>query len=263
VAAAGVALSTPPATRYIQLAVGQADAALLFDKEATIAIDTGVDGDATLDYLTDTGRDIDVLYLPRLRNDHAGGVPYLLDNGVEIGQVYLPVMAEKQRLDQDSLAVLERIRREGIPVREIAAGEVHTYPTVTITCCWPKAETIRTGQDANDLPMVLSIEMGGYTILNTADLTGHYENYAAVPADVLKVAHHGSSESTGDAFLDVADPQLAIISCSSGSTYLAGPETLERLESRGIRTLRTDSSGDIALYIQNGQLVAAPYKEEP
>lgn len=263
VACAGVAVFTPPATRYVQLAVGQADAALLFDRETTIAIDVGVDGDATLDYLVDAGRDIDVLYLTHLHIDHAGGVPWLLDNGVEIGQIYLPIGAEHQRLDADSLAVLERIRQEGIPLREIAAGEKHTYPTVTITSCWPIAETLRTGQDANDLLMVLRIEMGGYTILNTADLTGHYENYAAQPADVLKVAHHGSSESTRDAFLDVVNPQLALISCTSGSSYLPGPETLERLESRDIRIFRTDASGDITLYVKNGRLVAAPYKEAP
>lgn len=263
IACGSVALSTPPATRYLQLAVGQADAALLFDREATIAIDVGVDGDATLDYLIDTGRDIDVLYLTHLHIDHAGGVPYLLDNGIEIGQIYLPIGAEQQRLDADSLAVLERIRQEGIPLREIAAGERHTYPTVTITSCWPRAETLRTGQDANDLPMVLLIGMGGYTILNTADLTGRYENYAALPADVLKAAHHGSSESTGDAFLDAVKPQLALISCASGSGYLPGPETLERLASRGIHILRTDASGDITLYVKNGRLLATPYKEAP
>ena len=111
--------------------------------------------------------------------------------------------------------------------------------------------------------MVLRIEMGGYTILNASDLTGHYENYAALPADVLKVAHHGSSESTRDAFLDAVNPQLALISCTSGSSYLPGPETLERLASRDVHILRTDASGDITLYVKNGRLLATPYKEAP
>lgn len=263
VVCAGLVVSTPPATRYIQLAVGQQDAALVFDRKSTIAIDVGVDGEATLDYLIDNGRDIDALYLTHLHIDHAGGVPYLLDSGVKIGQIYLPVGAEHQRLDADSLAVLERIRQEGIPVRHIAAGEVHTYPTVTITSCWPKAETIRAGQDANDLPMVLEIEMGGYIILNTADLTGRYENYAAVPCDVLKAAHHGSSESTSDLFLDTVSPRLVLISCSGSSAYLPGQEMLQRLEKRNISYLRTDETGDVSIYVQNGHLVAAPYKEAP
>jgi competence protein ComEC len=262
-ACAWVAASAPPATRYLQLAVGQADAALLFDRKTTIAIDVGADGEAALDYLTDAGRDIDVLYLTHLHMDHAGGVPYLLDNGIEIGQIYLPIGAEQQRLDTDSLAVLERIRREGIPLREIAAGERHSYPTTAITSCWPVAETLRTGQDANDLPMVLRIEMSGYTILHTADLTGRYENYAAFPADVLKAAHHGSSESTSDRFLDAVSPGLVLISCSSGSTYLPGPELLRRLESRNITCLRTDETGDITISVRDGQLLAMPYKEAP
>ncbi len=260
VAAAGTWLSMPPATRYLQLAVGQADAALLFDREATIAIDVGADGSATLDYLEAAGRDIDALYLTHLHIDHAGGVPYLLDSGVKIGRVYLPVEADAQRLDEEALSVLVRLKAEGIPVEEIAAGTVHVYPTVTITTHWPAAETIRTGQDANDLPMVLSIEMDGHTILNTSDLTGRYENYAAVPADVLKAAHHGSSDSTGDGFLDTVSPGLALISCSSGSKSLPGYAMLKRLQDREIPYLRTDESGDITIYVKNGQLLAVPYK---
>lgn len=260
VAFAGLWLSAPPPTRYLQLAVGQADAALLIDRDKTIAIDVGVDGSATLDYLMDTGRDIDALYLTHLHIDHAGGVPYLLENGISIGQVYLPVNAALQRLDEDALSVLDVIQQAGIPIQEIAAGDVHTYPTVTIRSLWPDAGTLRTGQDANDLPMVLAIEMGGYTILNTSDLTGHYENYATVPCDVLKAAHHGSSDSTGDAFLEVTHPQLTLISCSSGSQSLPGWEMLQRLQQRNIPYLRTDESGDITIYVRNGQLMAAPYK---
>lgn len=260
VAAASLALSAPPATRYIQLAVGQADAALLFDRDKTIAIDVGVDGSATLDYLQDAGRDIDALYLTHLHIDHTGGVPYLLDSGVKIKQVYLPVNAALQRLDEKTLAVLERIQQEGIPIREIAAGEEHTYPTVTIRSLWPDAATLRTGQDANDLPLVLHIAMDGYTILNAADLTGRYENYAVQPCDVLKAAHHGSADSNGAGFLDAANPQLVMISCSSGSQTLPGAAMLERLSSREIPYLRTDESGDITIYVKNGQLLAAPYK---
>ncbi len=262
-AVAGIALSTPPSTRYIQLSVGQADAALLFDRDTTIAIDAGADGEATLDYLDHEGRDIDVLYLTHLHMDHAGGVPYLLDNGIRIGQVYLPAAAEYQRLDTDSLAVLERIRREGIPVSYMAAGAVHSYPTVTCSALWPVEETLRIGQDANDLPLVLSIRLGGYTILSASDLTGRYENYAAAPCSVLKAAHHGSSESTGSAFLDATSPGLVLISCTRGSGYLPGPEMLERLRERDIPFMRTDEAGDITLYVKNGRLVAAPYKEVP
>lgn len=261
-AASVIVMAAPPSTRFVQLAVGQADAALLFDKDKTIAIDVGADGSATLDYLMDAGRDIDVLYLTHLHIDHAGGVPYLLESGVNIRQVYLPVNAALQRLDEEALAVLEPLKAAGIPISEIAAGEVHSYPTVTIRTHWPDADTVRTGQDANDLPMVLSLEMGGYTLLSASDLTGYYENYAAVPCDVLKVAHHGSSDSSGDAFLDRVSPGLALISCTSGSQSLPGAEMLQRLESRGIPYLRTDASGDITLYIDQGRLVAAPYKKK-
>lgn len=263
VAAGGILLSALPATRYIQLSVGQADAALLFDGDTTIAIDVGVDGEATLAYLEDEGRDIDVLYLTHLHIDHAGGVPYLLDSGIRIGQVYLPVGADQQRLDQSSLQVLERLRQENIPIGWVTAGDVHSYPNTSFRVLWPRAETLRTRQDANDLPMVLAIGLGEYTILSASDLTGSYENYAAVPCDVLKAAHHGSSKSTGEVFLETAAPELVLISCTGGKSYMPGEELLGRLDERGIDYLRTDEAGDITLYLKNGQLAAVPYKEVP
>ena len=93
----------------------------------------------------------------------------------------------------------------------------------------------RQGQDPNELPLVLSIGFGPYTLLSASDLSGAYERYAAAPADVLKVAHHGSASSTGKAFLEQVGARVALVSCSSGSRYLPGEETLERLDRKSTR----------------------------
>ena len=88
-AAGGVYASRPAELRYIQLAVGQADSALLLDGNQTLLIDAGSDGESALDYLLAEGRDIDALFITHLHLDHIGGVADLLDAGVRIGQVYL------------------------------------------------------------------------------------------------------------------------------------------------------------------------------
>ncbi len=253
---AGLSLSAPPPVRYLQLSVGQADAALLYDGERTIVIDTGRDGEQVLDYLADTGKTIDVLYLTQLRADHTGGVPYLLKNGVRISRVYLPKGGASQMADEESLAVLSLLAQHGIPVSEAAAGEVHTYPSVTIRTLWPEAETLRTGQMTEERPLVLAVEMGGYIILNPSDLSGAYESIAAVPCDVLRVAQHGREDRTQTDFLARTQPALALLSCSGGDGAAVG----ERLQQQRIPYLRTDEAGDIMLYVQNGQLMAAPYR---
>lgn len=259
-AAGGVYASRPAELRYIQLAVGQADSALLLDGNQTLLIDAGSDGESALDYLLAEGRDIDALFITHLHLDHIGGVADLLDAGVRIGQVYLPLNAVRQQADPDALKLLERLEGAGIPVMELARGDEMRYNTTSVSVLWPVREHIRSGQDANELPLVLSIRFGPYTILSASDLSGAYERYAAAPADVLKVAHHGSAASSGEAFLDQVGARVALVSCSSGSRYLPGEATLERLTRSGAQVLRTDDCGDITLTLHGDQLYITPYK---
>lgn len=260
VAVGGAYASRPAELRYIQLAVGQADSALLLDGDQTILIDAGSDGEAVLDYLLAEGRNVDALFITHLHLDHIGGVADLLDAEVSIGQVYLPINAARQQADPEALLLLDRLNAAGVPVRELAQGDQLRYNTTSVSVLWPVREHIRSGQDANELPLVLSIGFGPYTILNASDLSGAYERYAAAPADVLKVAHHGSASSTGERFLEQVGARVALVSCSSGSRYLPGEETLQRLVQSGAQLLRTDACGDITLSLRGNQLCITPYK---
>ena len=259
IAVGGTWLTRPPETRYVQLSVGQADAALLFDGDKTVGIDIASDGSAVIDYLLAEGRDLDALYLTHLHLDHAGGLSEILDAGIQIRQIYVPWNAEEQRLDERSLAILALARKRGIPITSLARGDELRYNKTAIQVKWPDRDC-RRGQNANDLPLVLRIDLDGALILNTSDLTGSYERYAAAPCDVLKVAHHGSRDSSGEEFLAFVSPKLALISCSSTSRSLPGAETLERLAAQNIPVLRTDQSGDVTLFVENGRLQVRPYR---
>jgi competence protein ComEC len=58
-------------------------------------------------------------------------------------------------------------------------------------------------------------------------------------ADVLKVGHHGSKNSTTEEFLRAVRPRIAIISAGEDNPYgHPSPELLERLETSGARVLR-------------------------
>ena len=74
------------------------------------------------------------------------------------------------------------------------------------------------------------------------DLTGRYEHYVQNPADVLKVAHHGSSASTTGEFLAAVDPQLLLLSNSDARrevrmVELAGDIPLYSTEECGAVTI--------------------------
>ena len=60
------------------------------------------------------------------------------------------------------------------------------------------------------------------------------ENSGGLHADVLKVGHHGSKNSTTQEFLDAVAPTIAIISSGEDNPYgHPSPELLERLETSG------------------------------
>lgn len=257
IAALSAFLQRPADLRYIQLSAGQADSALLLDGDKTVLIDTGVDASSALDYLLRENRNLDALILTHLHTDHAGGVQALVDSGIQIRRIYIPVNALVQQADPTLASWLAHSK---IPVSELASGDVLRYNKATLHVRWPERETVRSGQDANLYAMALEIDLDGFTLLQMSDVEGAYEAYAACPADVLKVAHHGSSDSTGTDFLRRVSPRCAIISASSSSRALPGADTLKRLETLGIKTLRTDQCGDITLSVENGVLSIIPFK---
>jgi len=81
------------------------------------------------------------------------------------------------------------------------------------------------------------------------------ENSAGLHADVLKIGHHGSKNSTTQGFLDAVPPTIAIISSGEDNPYgHPSPELLERLEARGARVLRTDRDGAVHIVTDGDRL---------
>ncbi len=70
---------------------------------------------------------------------------------------------------------------------------------------------------------------------------------ANLAADVIKIAHHGSTSSTNPDFLDLVDPKAAVISVGKNNFGHPSGQTLELLEDRGVECFRTDECGAILL----------------
>lgn len=67
-------------------------------------------------------------------------------------------------------------------------------------------------------------------------------------ADVLKVGHHGSKNSTLPDFLAAVRPRMAIISAGEENPYgHPSPALLERLQSAGVSVYRTDRDGAVRI----------------
>lgn len=79
---------------------------------------------------------------------------------------------------------------------------------------------------------------------------------------LLKVAHHGSRNSTGEAFLRALNPRIALISAGRDNRYgHPHEELLERLDRQGCLVWRTQQSGAVTVRVRGGRVRVDGYLE--
>ena len=131
-------------------------------------------------------------------------------------------------------------------------------PSGSMTVLWPEAEKTRPRQDANHYSLASLLDLQGVSMLQAGDLTGVYEGYAAVPADLLKAAHHGSYSSTSPEFLSVVDPEAVLLSCQKLS------RTEDFSERAGeIPVWSTAVCGALTVRFSDGAFTVTPFLSEP
>jgi competence protein ComEC len=191
---------------------------------------------------------IDVVALTHAHQDHLGGLNAILEN-FRVGQLWIG-----RELNNPALAKLEALASERhIPVEYEARGKQFSLDEVRGEFLWPENSISDSGvAGKNNDSLVLRLKYRNRTLLlpgdaeKQAEHTMLQENSAELRADVLKVGHHGSKNSTIQEFLDAVAPTIAIISSGEDNPYgHPSPELLERLEASGARVLRTDHDGAV------------------
>ena len=245
--AGGWLLSENRNVQYLQLAVGQADCALILDGPETVMIDAGDYGGDAANFLLSTGRNIDHLIITHLHSDHFMGLEQILNRDISIGTVYLPLQAENQQVDEKYLALLEELKERGVPILHVSQKDSLALNRVGIEFTWPMDGTVRAGMDANRYCLSMLCTLNGTRLFTAGDLTGEYEVYAARNADILKVSHHGSKSSTRTPFLEAVSPRIAIVTSNGQSQCNPHPDTLSRLE--GIPVYDTGKCGAVMVTV--------------
>ena len=245
-------------TEYVQFSVGNADAAVLWDEDCVWVLDTGMDDGIVSGFLRRNRLSPDAVILTHLHTDHAAGLQSLLDDEIPVPVLYLPAGAEDQLVDEEILALLDVFRVSGTEILELSRGDVLALPSGSMTVLWPEAGKTRPRQDANHYSLASLLDLQDVSMLQTGDLTGVYEGYASVPADLLKAAHHGSYSSTSPEFLSVVDPEVILLSC----------ENLSRVEgfserAGDIPVWSTAACGALTVSFSDGAFTVTPFLSEP
>jgi competence protein ComEC len=150
------------------------------------------------------------------------------------------------------------VEEEGVAVYRGEAGlEIELDEGLRLEVLHPGTE-LMPGEGFNDNSLVTRLTYGQASMLLTGDIQAGAElqllaDNARLASTVLKVAHHGSCDSTTPAFLEAVDPQVAVISVDGDNDFGHPCDALlERLNGRTV--YRTDKHGTVALITDGKQL---------
>ncbi len=233
--------------------VGQGDCSLISCNGVNVLVDGGEAeyAEKVISYLDELGIEyLDCYVMTHPHSDHIGASSKIIDE-ISIGQVFTTYFSEfnipTTRTYEKALTSLSDSDAEVVFVE---AGDSFTYGDLLIEIVAPIEET----SEYNDMSIVFTASYKDTKVLFTGDTTETVEkqileNGYDVEADVLKVAHHGSTTSSSEAFIDAVSPYIAVISCGEGNSYgHPHDEIIDLLQYKEIKYHRTDEGGTIVYY---------------
>lgn len=229
--------------------VGKADAILLESPDANVLVDCGTAEAAedVLRYLAARGIDrLDAVWISHPDDDHCGGLPAVLQTVPADAVVESPV--------GESISGMTALP-QAVPLRRAAVGERYAYGAMTFEVLGPLQDYAESNNDST----VFRLQYDGFTMLFCGDMEAQaerdlLEDGAALRADVLKVAHHGSDTSTSAALLEAVQPRYAAISSGEDRSMLPRNAVLQRLHTAGAEIFRTDTDGAVVFSAADGKI---------
>ena len=232
-------------------AFGFASATQVNGGESPFERDTRSIGEKVVsEYLWWRGLDrVDYILATHADADHIDGLNDVARNFAVRGAL----VARKPDTDPEYAKFAESLRREGIPLNLVGAGDVMNFGVAGVGVLWPPLNTDSEAPSRNNDSVVLHLEYGARTILMTGDVEREAEqalirSQARLNADVVKVPHHGSKTSSTEEFVRATQPRLAVISVGLKSMFgHPRPEVVERWRAAGAEVMTTGRKGTITV----------------
>ena len=253
--------------------VGQGDCALVRTPHGhAMLFDTGGTRDRVFDvgarvdvpYLLHYGiHDVDYIFLSHAHEDHAAGAGGILVR-MPVKHVYtadegLAAYARSMGLGDGNPLLLKLGKAE--------AGQSITLDGVTVDVLYAPSCAAMDHATGNEVSNVYRVRYGNACFLFTGDLVKEHEEKMLsstpdISCSVVKVPHHGSDTSSSEAFVKAARPLYAVY-CVGEDNPFGHPRStvVERYESIGARTLRTDRDGAIVFRTDGQHLTVETFAE--
>ncbi len=241
-------------TKIVFCNVGQGDAAYIrINNETDVLIDAGPDKSVLSclgKYMPFWDRKIEMAFLSHPNNDHYNGYFFIADR-YKIDRFITVNTAIMSKSYKKLLKILSNKR---IPVLFKTSGDKVLVNNGHFKLYWPPKDF--NSSNDNDFSSVILFELRGIRLLFTGDASpfvmSRLSHGSIDKIDILKIPHHGSKNGLTKKFLDLADPEVAVISVGKNNSY-GHPSNivLDMLKAKNINIRRTDEEGDIVFKIPN------------
>lgn len=237
--------------------VGHGDAAvistvlgenILIDGGGSIYSDYNIGENVFVPYLIRNGiTQIDAAFVSHYHGDHTQGIVAAVES-LNVRNLFLPSPLPENEYFTE---LEEAAKKSKTKVHYITSNTKITFADgLMIDITIPDALTQKS-DDENDNSLLMNVSYGEFNCLFTGDMTHFAEKNLLAKdmvceADVLKVAHHGSSSSTSAEFFNAVLPKFSVISVDEDNSYgLPSPSVLDTIKASQI--LRTDLLGEIII----------------
>ena len=236
------------------LDVGQGDSILI---QTPDGFEVLIDGGATSQVIRELAeeqslfdRQIDVVIATHPDTDHVGGLVDVLERY----EVDLILQTEADSDSPAAVAFTRAVENEKATVQFAQTGQViQIGASTTIEVLSPASAT--DNWRANAESVIVRVVYGDTAFMLTGDAPDSIEDYLVgvygekLKSNVLKLGHHGSQTSTSGLFLDIVQPQYAVVSASLDNRYGHPDQSvMQRVFARNIQTFHTGIDGTVSFY---------------
>jgi len=152
----------------------------------------------------------------------------------------------------------DTIQEKDIPLKMAQVGQKIKLGQASMYVLYPKNRLAgKEVKNLNDTSVVSRLIYGRNSALFTGDVEIEAEqdllgSLVHLKSNILKVGHQGSKTSTSKTFLEVVDPEYAIISVGENKYVHPSEEILERLKNTEL--FRTDLDGDVECVLDGREI---------
>jgi competence protein ComEC len=248
------------------LDIGQGDSQLIqLPDGGAILIDSGDRGKPTVELLRKHGvNELELIIASHPHADHIGELRDVLRD-FKVKEFWDSGFTENPTKTYTDM--LAEIKKQGVKFSAPKRGATRQFGEVGLEVLNPPARFI--DDHTNNASIVVRLTYGNKRFLFTGDAEiASWKDMLAsekdrLRADVLKSAHHGSSNGTTKEILDAVNPSIYTISCAVGNDYHhPHPKVVTLLErNRDIRVYRTDIGGTITAVCDGNNIEMSSERE--